>query len=233
MADEYFLYAGKKCDDPQYDGEHRYGAYIRRDMSPRDPHELGDSIWKWATVGEFNQDNIFCDKATRYDNTEYYLCGTDARREDNLSGITQYGRCISVPIVGHVNWSYGNAHLSIGSWQAVRDDKYSTQLAEARCYWDDARRKFGDLPRQELYEKAMDALEQELKFYEEFIEWGAYAFVICDVIENTMFKPWCVVYGKPEDNVEQEAKALLEQLQSDPAEDAYVMMQQGIYEEVV
>lgn len=215
----YYLYDGERCDErPEYDGEHRWCVEIWQDEYPEDPHTWCDSPWKWAAIPQsyYSRSDALPSDKRKNDCTGQWeeLRGYDAANAYDLQGITSYGRYISVPIVGSVSYQYERADLSIGSWQDVRDGK-ETQLAEAFCAWEDARKWFGDLPRQELFEQAIKYLEGELQEFEEYVEYGAWGFTIVDLLFNDDGDSVGGFYGKPDKYCTEEALGELARAEQD------------------
>ena len=215
----YYLYDGERFDEcPEYDGEHRWCIEIWQDEYPEDPHTWCDHLWQWASVRQpyyYRGDTLPSDKR-KNDCTGQWeeLHGVDAANADDLEGLTHYGRYISVPIVGRLDYSYGRAGLEIGSWQDVRDGK-ERQLAEAFCSWEDARKWIGDLPRRELFEKAIKYLEGELEEFEEYVEWGMWGFTIIDLLFNDDGESVGGFYGNPEGYCTEEAYGELSHMEQD------------------
>lgn len=211
----YYLYDGERYDErPEYDGEHRWCVEIWQDEYFEDPHTWNDSPWKWANVVRHYEDALPCDTYKDRDGHTQYYKGVDARYADDLQGLTHYGKFISVPIVGRVDYNYGHADLSIGSWQAVRDGK-ETQLAEAFCAWEDARKWFGDLSRQELFEQAIKHLEGELQEFEEYVEYGVWGFTIIDLLFDDDGESVGGFFGNPEKYCTEEALGELARAEQD------------------
>ena len=215
----YYLYDGERFDErPEYDGEHRWCVEIWQDEYAEDPHTWGDSPWKWAGVRRadyYHRDALPCDKRKNILTGKWeditVSCSIDS---DYLNGLTSYGRYISVPIVGSLSYQYERADLSIGSWQDVRDGK-ETQLAEAFCSWEDARKWFGDLPRRELFEQAIKYLEGELQEFGEHVEYGAWGFTVVDLLFSDDGEPCGGFYGNPEKYCTEEALGELARAEQD------------------
>lgn len=211
----YYLYDDERYDErPEYDGEHRWCVEIWQDDYFGDPHTWNDSPWKWANAVSWNQDTLPCDTyKDRAGRTQYYI-GVNARCANDLQGLTHFGKFISVPIVGKVDYRYGYADLSVGSWQAVRDgDDY--QLAEAFCAWEDIRKWFGDLPRKELFEHAIDYLEGELREFEEYVEYGVWGFTVIDLLFGDDGETVGGYFGNPENYCTEEALSELARAEQD------------------
>lgn len=215
----YYLYDGERYDErPEYDGEHRWCVEIWQEEYFDDPHTWNDSPWKWAGVSQsgyyYRRDTLPSDKYKDYSGAMVEMEGVDARYADDLQGLTHYGKFISVPIVGSLDYSYERADLSIGSWQDVRDGK-ERQLAEAFCAWEDARKWFGDLPRQELFEQAIKYLEGELQEFEEYVEYGTWGFTIVDLLFSDDGESVGGFYGNPEKYCTEEALGELARAEQD------------------
>lgn len=211
----YYLYDGERLEErPEYDGEHRWCVAIWQEEYFDDPHTWGDSPWKWAGTTHWQEDGLPSDTYKDYAGRKQYYKGVNARYADDLQGLTHYGKFISVPIVGRVNYNYGRAGLEIGSWQDVRDGK-ERQLAEAFCSWEDARKWFGDLPRQELFKQAIKHLEGELQEFEEYVEWGTWGFTIVDLLFDDDGESVGGFYGNPENDCTDEALSELAHMEQD------------------